>query len=153
MTGTVLDHIIHSRTVLSWLIQLGGNKMINIDSNSPKSIYEQVYEEFVKLISNKVLKPEDKLPSVRDLAAMLRINPNTIQKAYKLLETKDFIYSLPGKGNFVGNPINVLKAEIDVEFEILKETVEKLISLGASEETIILAVKDAAGGVKINARS
>ena len=38
--------------------------MINIDSNSPKSIYEQVYEEFVKLISNKVLKPDEQLPSV-----------------------------------------------------------------------------------------
>ncbi len=127
--------------------------MINIDSNSPKSIYEQVYEEFVKLISNKVLKADEKLPSVRDLAAMLRINPNTIQKAYKLLETKDFIYSLPGKGNFVGNPENVLKAEIDAEIYKLKEITKRLVFLGASEDTIILAVKDAAGGVNINARS
>ena len=127
--------------------------MINIDSNSPKSIYEQVYEEFVKLISNKVLKPDEQLPSVRDLAGMLRINPNTIQKAYKLLETKEFIYSLPGKGNFVGRPENTIRAEIQGEFEKLKNITVKLLFLGASKDAIINAVNDAAEGVNINVRA
>ena len=127
--------------------------MINIDSNSPKSIYEQVYEEFVKLISNKVLKPDEQLPSVRDLAGMLRINPNTIQKAYKLLETKEFIYSLPGKGNFVGRPENTLRAEIGGEFEKLKNITIKLLFLGASKDAIINAVNDAAEGVNMNVRA
>lgn len=125
--------------------------MINIDSNSSKAIYEQVYEEFVKLIGKKVLKPEDKLPSVRDLAAMLRINPNTIQKGYKLLEAKEFIYSIPGKGNFVGNTESILLAEMEIEFDELKKIIKKLVFLGVSEEKIISAVKETAEGVKINA--
>lgn len=125
--------------------------MINIDSGSSKSIYEQVYDEFVKLISNKVLKPDEQLPSVRDLASMLRINPNTIQKAYKLLETREFIYSVPGKGNFVGSTENIVIAEMDIEFSKLKKVTERLIFLGAKKETIISAVNEAAGGVEINA--
>jgi GntR family transcriptional regulator len=125
--------------------------MINIDSGSSKSIYEQVYDEFVKLISNKVLKPGEQLPSVRDLASMLRINPNTIQKAYKLLETREFIYSVPGKGNFVGSTENIVIAEMDMEFSKLKKVTERLIFLGAKKETIISAVNEAAEGVEINA--
>ncbi|MBV1758351.1 MAG: GntR family transcriptional regulator, partial [Dethiosulfatibacter sp.] len=47
--------------------------MINFDQNSSKPIYEQIYEQFVKLISNKVLKTDEQLPSVRDLASSVRI--------------------------------------------------------------------------------
>lgn len=125
--------------------------MINIDSSSSTAIYEQVYEEFVKLITSKVLKPEDKLPSVRDIAAVLRINPNTIQKGYKLLEAKEYIYSIPGKGNFVGNTDKIISAEIETEFKTFKMTLERLFSLGVSEEKIILAVREAAERVKFNA--
>jgi len=125
--------------------------MINIDSSSSTAIYEQVYEEFVKLITSKVLKPEDKLPSVRDIAAVLRINPNTIQKGYKLLEAKEYIYSIPGKGNFVGNTDKIISAEIETEFKTLRMTLEGLFSLGVSEEKIILAVREAAERVEFNA--
>ncbi len=122
--------------------------MINIDSSGSIPIYEQVYEEFVKLITSKVLRPEDKLPSVRDLAAVLRINPNTIQKGYKLLEAKEFIYSIPGKGNFVGDIEKIISAEIETEFKTLRKTVKRLFFLGVSEKEIILVVKEAAEGVK-----
>lgn len=121
--------------------------MINIDPASSKSIYQQIYEEFVKLISKEVLKPNEQLPSVRDLAAMIRINPNTIQKAYKLLEAREFIYSLPGKGNFVADVERVINAEIDFEFEKFKDTSKKLIKLGMSKEILIRAVEEAAEGV------
>ena len=77
--------------------------MIKIDNNNPKAIYEQVYDEIVRLIMSKVLKPDDKLPSVRELASMIKINPNTIQKAYKYLEDSNYIYSVKGVGNFVKN--------------------------------------------------
>jgi DNA-binding transcriptional MocR family regulator len=60
--------------------------LIRIDNESPKPIYEQIYDEIIRLIFSKSLKPDEKLPSVRELASMIRINPNTIQKAYKYLE-------------------------------------------------------------------
>ena len=121
--------------------------MITIDPGSSKSIYQQIYEEFVKLISKEVLKPDEQLPSVRDLAAMIRINPNTIQKAYKLLESREFIYSLPGKGNFVAHVDKIISAEIAFELEKLKTTSLRLMKLGLAKEMIIKAVEEAAEGV------
>lgn len=74
---------------------------MQIQSNSNIPIYEQIYEMFLDYISKGVLQPEDKLPSVRELSAQMHINPNTVVKAYRMLEEQKFIYSLPGKGSFV----------------------------------------------------
>ena len=52
------------------------------------------------LVVSGALKKDDKLPSVRELAASLAINPNTIQRAYRELENEGYIYTLPGKGTF-----------------------------------------------------
>jgi GntR family transcriptional regulator len=127
--------------------------MINIDSNSTKSIYEQIYEEFVKLISNKVLKQDERLPSVRELASSIRINPNTIQRAYKLLESKNFIYSVPGKGNFVSKIDNLISAEMIVEEERLIKCIKKLKLLGADDERVLEITHDALKGAEHNAES
>ncbi|SHI42337.1 GntR family transcriptional regulator [Dethiosulfatibacter aminovorans DSM 17477] len=116
--------------------------MIIIDSNSTKSIYEQIYDEFVRLITTKVLKPDEKLPSVRELATMVRINPNTIQKAYKLLESKQFIYSVPGKGNFVAENDNIVLAEIKDAEDNLKSDIRKLKKLGVGDERILSLAHD-----------
>jgi len=74
--------------------------MIRIDPNSSNPIYEQIYSEFVRLIVSRVLKPDEKIPSVRELASTLRINPNTIVKGYKLLEVDNYIRSEQGKGYY-----------------------------------------------------
>jgi len=115
----------------------GGKEMIIIDSNSTKSIYEQIYDEFIRLITTKVLKPDEKLPSVRELATMIRINPNTIQKAYKLLESKKYIYSIPGKGNFVAQSDKLVSAEIMETEESIKRDIRKLKKLGVGDDRII----------------
>lgn len=75
--------------------------LINIDLRSGKSLNEQIVLSIKNLIITEVLKPDEKLPSVRELASTLTINPNTIQKAYKELEREGFIYSIKGKGSFV----------------------------------------------------
>jgi GntR family transcriptional regulator len=127
--------------------------MINIDPNSTKSIYEQIYDEFVKLISNKVLKPDEQLPSVRELASVIRINPNTIQRAYKLLESNHFIYSLPGKGNFVATCEDLMLAEIKHEEDHLVRVAKRLQSLGESEDRIIQMIQKALKGEESDAKS
>lgn len=116
--------------------------MINIDNSSTKSIYQQIYDEFVRLISTRVLKPDEKLPSVRELASTIRINPNTIQKAYKLLESREYIYSLPGKGNFVAGNENLVMAETNAAEKSLKENIKRLKSLGVGDERILSLVRD-----------
>lgn len=77
--------------------------MIEINENSSTPIYQQIYDNLLKLMVLKVLSAGDKLPSVRELALQIKINPNTIQKAYKALEQDGYIVSMKGKGNFVND--------------------------------------------------
>lgn len=77
--------------------------MISISHRDSSPIYDQVKNEFKKLIVSGVMLTDDKLPSVREVAANLAINPNTIQRAYRELEIEGYIYSLPGKGSFVSD--------------------------------------------------
>ena len=79
--------------------------MVTIDYQSRKPIYEQIMERFQMLIIKGILPPDTQMPSVRSLAVELSINPNTIQKAYMLLEQQGYIYPIKGRGNFVAeNP-------------------------------------------------
>lgn len=75
--------------------------MIQVDIRSRVPIYEQLYENIRRLILLKIMEEDEKIPSVRELASQLTINPNTIQKAYKALEREGYIYSVSGRGNFV----------------------------------------------------
>lgn len=79
--------------------------MLELDLRSRDPIYQQLVEKFKELIINNVLKKDEQLPSVRTLAQQLTINPNTIQKAYRELETQGYIYSVKGKGSFVDTAI------------------------------------------------
>ena len=114
--------------------------MIRIDTNSTKSIYEQIYEEFVRLIISKVLNPDEKLPSVRELASIIRINPNTIQKAYKMLENDNYIYSLKGKGNFVKNYDELYKVYLKNIEDELKKSIKTLKKLNITDNEILSMV-------------
>ena len=77
--------------------------MYNIDLQSRTPIYEQLYKKIIELILKKELMPNDKLPSVRELAKELGVNPNTVSKAFQLLERDKVIYSLAGRGSFICN--------------------------------------------------
>jgi GntR family transcriptional regulator len=117
--------------------------MLELDMRSRKPIYEQLVDKMKELIMNEVVKPDEQLPSVRTLATQLTINPNTIQKAYKELETQGFIYSIKGKGSFV-NPNNQI---MDLEkIESVKKELEKLILealyLGIRTEELIELIQD-----------
>ncbi len=116
--------------------------MIQIDNNNPKAIYEQVYDEIAKLILSKVLKPDEKLPSVRELAAMIKINPNTIQKSYKSLEEDNYIYTVKGIGNFVKNSEDLRSIYLNKMKEKLNEAVKSLKSLGFDDDYIMELVKN-----------
>ena len=74
--------------------------MVTIDLRSSRPIYEQVVDSLRRLIVSGAIEPDEKLPSVRELASQLVINPNTIQRAYRELEREGYVYSVPGKGSF-----------------------------------------------------
>lgn len=83
--------------------------MILIDYRDTRPIYEQIVEKFKMLILRGVLKSDDKMPSVRNLAVDLSINPNTIQRAYAELERQGYVYTVKGKGNFVSDSTPLLE--------------------------------------------
>ena len=111
--------------------------MFQIEHNSRKPIYEQICEQATLLISSNVLKPNEKLPSVRTLSVTLSVNPNTIQRAYSDLCRSGILYSVGGKGCFVSeNAKQVIskKAENDLlEFRIC---VEKMRISGISSDKL-----------------
>ncbi|MEC3882514.1 GntR family transcriptional regulator [Halobacillus litoralis] len=121
--------------------------MFELDVRSRKPIYEQLVEKLKQLIINDVLKEDEKLPSVRELAQQLTINPNTIQKAYRELETQGYIYSLKGKGSFV-HPSG--KVDNEEELKKVREELKKLfaeaIYLGMTSEEIAALLREVEGG-------
>lgn len=78
--------------------------MFQLDLKSRVSIYQQIVDQVKELIVAGILKPGDKLPSVRDLARTLTVNPNTIQKAFRDLEYQGYVTTSPGLGTYVAKP-------------------------------------------------
>ena len=118
---------------------------ITLISRDPRPIYLQVKESLRQLIISGVLTPESKLPSVREIAGTLAINPNTIQRAYRELEAEGFIYSIPGKGSFVSPNREISQEELHRRWEDLDHAVRELKFLGVSEEELIRHLKDEGG--------
>ncbi len=118
--------------------------MIELDIRSRKPIYEQLVDKVKELIIHQVLKPDEKLPSVRTLSGELTINPNTIQKAYRELERQGYIYSVKGRGNFV-SPIEIMPNQ--EKLEELKTEIAKLVAeavyLGLKREDLLALYQEA----------
>lgn len=116
--------------------------MFELDLRSRSPIYEQLVDKIKELIIKNVLKPDEQLPAVRVLAGELTINPNTIQKAYRELEHRGYIYSVPGKGSFVkpaipeDNPARLQELKKE-----LAGVVSEMLYLGAPPGEIINLVK------------
>lgn len=122
--------------------------MILIDYRDRKPIYEQVIEKFQQMILCGALQPGESMPSVRNLAMELSINPNTIQRAYQELERKGYIVSIKGKGSFVsdsGEAARTRRAELKEE---LKNCVEKAFSAGLNEQELTEMLTDCINAVK-----
>lgn len=116
--------------------------MIVLDLKDSRPIYEQIVERMKHLILCGALAEDEKLPSVRNLAVELSINPNTIQKAYGELEREGFIYSVKGRGNFVAASSSLK----EVKKTELKEKILALVregeSIGMTREEIIHFLED-----------
>ena len=75
--------------------------MIQLNYRDARPIYSQITDGVREQILAGVLQNGDRLPSVRELATQLAINPNTIQRSYRELEMQGWIATIPGKGCFV----------------------------------------------------
>jgi len=112
--------------------------MINIDYRNPKPVYEQLVESLKNLILCGALAPDEQLPSVRQLAKELTINPNTVQKAYTELERIGMTYTSPGRGSFVSPDADSIR---QMQKKEMSDNITKLFSesreIGMTKEEIL----------------
>jgi GntR family transcriptional regulator len=99
--------------------------MIKVDTSSFVPIYEQIKMELKKEILRGDLKPNDPLPSIRDLATELLVNPNTVARAYRDLERDGFIFTRKGKGCYVSD--DSTKLMIEERKSILTQSFDEMI--------------------------
>ncbi len=115
--------------------------MFRIDYKSGLPIYEQIYRNVVRLAYAGAFEENGQLPSVRMVAEELGINPNTVQKAYALLERDGIIHSLPGKGSFLADRQDTIKKQREEALRKVSKAALEALEYGASQEEITKAAQ------------
>lgn len=109
---------------------------IKFDEKSP--IYLQIMDLIKTNIATKKLNVGDKLPSVRELASKLKVNPNTLQRAYQELERESIVYTQRGTGTFIKEDLNMIsKLKSEMAKEVVDSFIERMKNLGFSREEIV----------------
>ena len=116
--------------------------MLQLDYRDARPIYTQIVDGCREQIISGVLRQGEKMPSVRELACQLTINPNTIQRAYRELEMEGWIASVPGKGSFVCGAPSGPQREQMLLLEQFDKITESLLNLGTSREELIARLRE-----------
>ncbi len=117
--------------------------MFSIDYKSGVPISEQICRSVVKLGAAGAFGEEGRLPSVRLVARELGINPNTVQKAYSMLERDGIIHSLPGKGSFLASDGSLQEKRRREALEKLERALLEGLECGVSPEELHRTVEQA----------
>ena len=115
---------------------------INLDYQSRIPIYEQIVNNIEKYVAVGILREKSQIPSIRELAHNLGINPNTVKKAYDILENKGVIMTISTKGTFISNNTKmVLENKIDNEINLIKDKIRELENMGISKKEIMKRIE------------
>lgn len=121
--------------------------MIRLDYRDSRPVYEQIADKLEMLAMCGALEPEEQLPSVRQLATELSINPNTVQKAYGELLSRGVIYSVKGRGNFISDSVEELRerklTDIRKQIELLLKQAREL---GMTDKELRHMLRSLSGG-------
>ncbi len=124
--------------------------MFSLDYRDGRAIYEQIKDGIRRQIIKGVLAADEQLPSVREIAGRLSINPNTIQRAYRELEQEGYIYSVQGRGSYVSPPGEAVdERRIAVLRRQVEEAILELLYLGIKADDIGEAVKNILYGKEV----
>ena len=116
--------------------------MFQIDLKNRKPIYEQVVGKFTRLILAGTLAEGSRVPSVRELAREIGVNPNTVQKAYRELESRGYIYTVMGQGSFISSLSDTdAGREIEGLYGQLRQNALELMFRGESKDKIVVYVR------------
>lgn len=115
--------------------------MIVIDYKDTRPIYEQIVERFKLLILKGAMHEGEQMPSVRNLAMELSINPNTIQKAYTELERQGFIYTVKGRGNFVCADGSLVEERKQEYLQQILALAREILEIGMTKDELMQGIR------------
>ena len=110
--------------------------MIQLNYRDSKPIYEQIKDGLKRLVITGAIAADEKLPSVRELASQLAINPNTIAKAFRELEQEGYIYTITGRGSFAADRKDISAGRNDELLKKFDEIVKELLFLSEDKEQL-----------------
>lgn len=120
--------------------------MIQLNYRDSKPIYEQIKDGLKRLIITGAIAPDEKMPSVRELASQLAINPNTIAKAIRELEQEGYIYTITGRGSFAADRKDISAGRNDQLLKKFDEIVKELLFLNENTDDLKQRIKALAKG-------
>ena len=115
--------------------------MFQLDLKNGVPICDQIVNGFIKLKAIVVLKGGEQLPSVRVLASQFSVNPNTVQKAYYILESNGIIYTVKGKGSFISDDDKAYNAIIENAENNFKSAIGEAKKIGLTKEQLISLIE------------
>lgn len=125
--------------------------LFKIDASRSEAVYAQVINEVKRRIARGLLKTGDRLPSVRELARTLVINPNTAAKAYQLLEAEGVVVARQGHGTFVAT--NATKLSVAAKRSRINSLLDNLFTeayhLGLNQESLIKLIHERSTGFRL----
>ena len=124
--------------------------LVTVNYRDPRPIYEQIKSTLQQMIASGAYSSDTKLPSVRELASRLAINPNTIQRAYKELEESGYIVSVPGKGSYVGDSSQLKSKFIQQLYAEFDSVALRLLSLDIPASELSDRIFSVSKGVNSN---
>jgi GntR family transcriptional regulator len=118
--------------------------LVNVDPTDDRPMYVQIMDEIRAAIVVGVVEHDDALPSVRQLAADIRVNPNTIKRAYRELERDGVIYVQRGKGTYVAAPTKMNDMRSELAQELASRSLREAYRLGLTVDAFTQALELAA---------
>ena len=118
--------------------------LIAINPSDSRPIYHQIMDEIRRALVVGTLAPEDPLPSVRQLAAELRVNPNTVQQAYRELERDGVVHVKRGLGTFVSGVLSERSERRELARSVAQRALREAHRHGLSADELVAAVRAAA---------
>lgn len=120
--------------------------MIQLNYRDSKPIYEQIKDGLKRLIITGAIAADEKMPSVRELASQLAINPNTIAKAIRELEQEGYIYTITGRGSFAADRKDISAGRNDQLLKNFDEIVKELLFLNENKDDLKQRIEALAKG-------
>ncbi|MFB6498229.1 GntR family transcriptional regulator [Bacillus haynesii] len=106
--------------------------------SASKPIYRQIAEQLFKKMIREEIKPGEKLPSVRELAVQMQVNPNTIQRTYNEMERMGVVETRRGQGTFVVEHTEVIDdLKQEMRSEVIGQFVQSMEELGLSKQDML----------------